>query len=91
MARKEPTKTVRDGDSFSTSSRKNDVRLADVDAPEKGQPGYGAAKQKLESLIAGETVKIETVAHDKYGRCIAKVKVGRTSVNNEMKKFLGKK
>ena len=90
MARKEPTKTVRDGDSLSTKSRKNDVRLAGVNAPEKGQPGYQAAKQKLESLVAGQTLEINTVARDKYGRSVAEVKVGRTSVNNAMKKFLKK-
>ena len=88
MARKEPTKTVRDGDSFSTSSRKNDVRLAGVDAPEKGQPGYGAAKLKLQSEIGGKSVEIDTVSRDKYGRAVAKVKVEGKSVNNAMKKFL---
>ena len=88
MARKEPTKTVRDGDSFSTSSRKNDVRLAGVDAPEKKQPGYNAAKQKLQGLIGGESVEIKTVARDKYNRSVAEVKVNGKSVNNAMKKFL---
>lgn len=90
MAREERVDVIRDGDSLSTTSRKNDVRLAGVDAPEKGQPGYGAAKQKLKSLVAGETVKIEPVARDKYGRTIAKVTAKGKSVNNEMKKFLKK-
>lgn len=90
MARKELGKTARDGDSFSTSSRKNDVRLAEVNAPEKGQPGYDAAKQKLQSLVAKQTVEIEPVARDKYGRTVAKVTAKGKSVNNAMKKFLKK-
>lgn len=77
-----------DGDTFETASRKNPVRLANVDAPEKGQPGSAKAKETLNKLIKGEEVRIETVGRDKYGRAIARVYKGRESVNKKMKERL---
>ena len=47
MARKEKVTKVIDGDTFETASRKNPVRLANVNAPEKGEPGYEEAKKKI--------------------------------------------
>ena len=85
MARKETVTKVIDGDTFETSSRKRPVRLANVNAPEKGKPGAAKATAELKKLIQGEEVSIETVARDKYGRAVAKVKVGRKSVNKAMK------
>ena len=85
MAKEKVTKVI-DGDTFITSRRKKPVRLANVDTPEKGQKGYGAAKAKLQKLIHGEEVRINTVARDKYGRAVANVKVGPKSVNKAMKK-----
>jgi len=81
MPRKERVTRVIDGDTFETASRKNPVRLANVDAPEKGTRGGAAATNALKSMIQGETVSIDTVARDSYGRSVAKVKVGRNSVN----------
>jgi len=85
MARKERVTRVIDGDTFETASRKRPVRLANVNAPERGKRGGAAATNALKGLIAGETVSIETVARDVYGRSVAKVKVGRRSVNKAMK------
>ena len=84
MARKERVTQIIDGDTFRTASRKNPVRLAHVDAPELGKSGGQAAKRALEDLIGGETVSIDTVARDRYGRAVAKVKLGRRSVNKAM-------
>ena len=85
MPRKERVTNVIDGDTFMTASRKNPVRLANVDAPEKGTPGGSAATKALKDMIQGETVSIDTVARDTYGRSVAKVKVGRNSVNKAVK------
>jgi len=85
MARKEKVTGVIDGDTFTTASRKNPVRIANVDAPEKGQPGAAAAKNALEKLILNKTVSIDTKARDPYGRSVANVKVGRVSVNKTMR------
>ena len=86
MARKERVTRVIDGDTFMTASRKRSVRLAGVDTPEKGQRGYTGATDALRRLIGGETVEIDTVARDSYGRSVANVKVDRRSVNRAMKK-----
>lgn len=85
MPRKERVTKVIDGDTFMTASRKNPIRLANVDAPEKGTRGGAAATNALKSMIQGETVSIDTVARDTYGRSVAKVKVGRQSVNKAVK------
>jgi len=85
MPRKERVTKVIDGDTFMTASRKNPVRLANVDAPEKGTRGGAAATKALKDMIQGETVSVDTVARDVYGRSVAKVKVGRKSVNKAVK------
>lgn len=83
---KEKVTKVRDGDTFETDKRKYAVRLANVDTPEKGQPGFVKAKKALEQMILGEEVTVSTVARDKYKRAVANVKQGRASVNKAMKK-----
>ncbi len=87
MPRKEKVTRVIDGDTFLTDKRKNAVRLANVDTPEKGKPGYSQAKSKLAGLVGRKEVTIDTKARDSYGRSVANVKLGRKSVNKEMKKY----
>lgn len=84
MAKEKVTKVI-DGDTFLTSRRTKSVRLANVNAPEKGEKGYGEAKAKLSNLILKQEVRVDTVARDKYGRAIANVYKGRESVNKKMK------
>ena len=88
MARKEKVTKVIDGDTFETAIRKNPVRLANVDAPEKGQPGSAKAKDALSKLIEGEEVRIDTLSRDKYGRAVANVYLGRESINKKMQRKL---
>ena len=87
MPRKEKVIKIIDGDTFMTDKRKNPIRLADVDTPEKRQPGYQDAKKELQNLILGQEVSIDTVARDKYSRSVANVKLGPKSVNKAMKKY----
>lgn len=82
--RKETVTRVIDGDTFLTKSRKHAVRLANVDAPEKGRKGGSKATKRLKSLIQGKQVEVNTVARDTYGRAVAKVTKGRVSVNKAM-------
>ena len=91
MPRKEKVTRVIDGDTFMTSSRKNPVRLANISAPERGQPGYKKSKDALTSMISGKTVTVDVKARDVYGRAVATVKVGRHSVNAAMKNKTKKK
>ena len=86
MPRKEKVTKIIDGDTFMTDKRKNAVRLANVDTPEKQQPGFQSAKKALEKLIKDKEVSIETVARDTYGRSVAYVKIKTRSVNQAMKK-----
>ena len=88
MIRKEKVTKIIDGDTFKTASRKNPVRLANVDAPEKGKPGSTKVTEALSKMIKGEKVRIDTVSRDKYGRTVANVYVGRESVNKKMQKKL---
>lgn len=87
MARKETVTKVIDGDTFVTDRRKHPVILADVDVPEKGEKGYGAAKKALKDMIQGKEVAIETVGRGKKNvGSVARVKFGRSSVNKAMAK-----
>lgn len=90
MSRKEKVTKVIDGDTFKTASRKRSVRLANVDAPEKGRPGSAKATEALRRMIEGKQVRIDTVSRDKYRRAVAKVYDGRKSVNKAMAKKLKK-
>ena len=85
MARNEKVARVIDGDTFKTDRRVHPVRLANVDAPEKGWPGGVRATETLRKLIEGKEVTVDTVARDRYGRSVANVKIGRQSVNKAMR------
>ena len=91
MARRERVTRVIDGDTFMTSSREKPVRLANYDAPERGQRGYKGSKDTLKSMISGKTVTVDVKARDVYGRAVASVKVGAKSVNAAMKSRSKKK
>ena len=91
MSRRERVTRVVDGDTFNTASRKNSVRLANVDAPEKGERGAPAATAALRKLVQGKEVRINTVARDSYRRSVANVSVGGRSVNAAMRRRLGKR
>ena len=78
--------TVRDGDSFHTTST-GEIRLVDVCAPERGNPGYTLAKSRLEALILHKRVTIRAYGRDKYGRVLADVFVGNTYVNAVQRQY----
>jgi len=69
---------VADGDTFFTTSGES-VRLAGIDAPEKGKDGapsqYYAteATERLRRLVQGKAVEISKISTDRYGRVIAEV------------------
>jgi len=77
-----------DGDTIKTKRKidgTNYVRLAGVDAPEKGQKGYEFAKRRLNTLIKGKSVSIVQKAKDKYGRVVADVRLGHKKINCQSK------
>ena len=88
-AKREKVTRIIDGDTFQTASRKKSVRLANVHAPEKGTESGKKATRQLRGLIGGRKVEVDTLARDKYGRAVARVKVEGKSVNLTMNKKLG--
>jgi endonuclease YncB( thermonuclease family) len=65
-----------DGDSFLVRpqrGREIDVRLVDIDAPEKQQPHGDHARAALRNLIGARAVFVDVVGEDRYGRKLARV------------------
>lgn len=65
-----------DGDSFLVRPAKGrdiDVRLQDIDAPEKSQPYGNTARAALIKLIAARKVFVHVIENDRYGRKVVRV------------------
>lgn len=66
---------VIDGDTLGLSGRNGTpefIRIANKNAPEKGQFGYSAAKRRLAQQTLGRTMTFDPVAFS-YGRTVAKM------------------
>ena len=50
-----------------------EIRIADIDAPEKGQPLYDAARKRLVELVHYKPVVVEPISRGRYRRVIARV------------------
>ncbi len=78
---------VLDGDSLrfvSTDGRTIEVRLAEIDTPEKGEPFADVARRRLQQLALDRDVAVEYFDGDKYGRLVGRVYVADTWVNAEL-------
>jgi len=78
---------VTDGDTLTLLAAGNQqvkIRLAEVDAPEKGQPYGTKAKQQLSDLAFGKNVTVRDTTPDKYGRTVGRIYVGSLDVSKEM-------
>lgn len=78
---------VADGDTLTILDATNvqhKIRLADIDAPESGQPYGNRAKQRLRALVAGKSVTANCREKDKYGRDVCTVIVDGTDVNADL-------
>lgn len=67
---------VYDGDSFRlrVSGRGEiEVRMADIDAPERYQPHAEEARAALKQLIEGQRVRITSYGEDRYRRTLGRV------------------
>jgi endonuclease YncB( thermonuclease family) len=79
-----------DGDTFETTTNiqgTNFVRLARVNAPEKGTARGTKATAILRGLIGGKIVRIDPKAIS-YGRIVADVYYGGKNISDEMKRRL---
>lgn len=78
---------VADGDTLTildATNTQHKIRLADIDAPESGQPYGNRAKQRLRALVAGKTVIADCRERDKYGRDVCTVIVDGADVNADL-------
>jgi endonuclease YncB( thermonuclease family) len=86
-------KKVIDGDTIVVNRKigdTNKIRLARVNAPEKGRPGGKKATNILKGLIGGKSITL-TPKGRSYDRVVAEVRVGRKSVNKRMNEKLKRK
>lgn len=78
---------VHDGDTLTllTAEKKQvQVRLADIDAPELGQPFGQAAKRELSTLCFNQRAKVQTRTTDLYGRTVGVVSCEGRDVSRVM-------
>lgn len=66
---------VQDGDSLSVDCAHGTfrVRVWGLDAPELGQRPWGAASRQALGQALSDTVLVDTVDHDRYGRAVARL------------------
>ena len=86
------TRRVIDGDTFETTvdGKEVTIRLANVGAPEAGEPGSKQATRKLRKLLGTEPVTFEQHAVDPWGRLVCTVtNADGVNVNDAMQAYLG--
>lgn len=78
--------SVADGDTITilVDSERVKVRLAEIDAPERGQPWGKRAQQALTGKVAGHVVQVETRFNDRYGRRVGHVVYSGRDINREL-------
>jgi micrococcal nuclease len=79
--------SVHDGDTFTGVNEANEqvkVRLDAVDAPELSQPHGQASRKTLGDKIFGKKITVIAKEHDRYGRTIGHVLVGKRDINLEL-------
>ena len=75
--------SISDGDSFIArlpDGRRIGVRIAGIDAPEKDQPWADAARSYLTQALGRESLQIEPLKTDPFGRQVAVVRTGDEDV-----------
>ena len=58
--------------------------MAEIDAPESGQPYGNESKKALSGLIFGEQIEVTVQTTDRYGRTVGRPFVGNVDVCEEM-------
>ena len=80
-------KGVQDGDSINVHGDGKtvvNIRLYGIDAPEMKQPFGYQAKKRLSKLVSRQTVDIEPLDTDRYGRTVALVRLKDGTLVNEV-------
>jgi len=79
--------SIADGDTFTLLTEGKSqirIRLAEIDAPEGGQPYGNRSKQALSRLVFGKNVRVEVQTQDRYGRAVGRPYIGDLDVCEEM-------
>lgn len=78
---------ITDGDTFTlltSDSKELKIRVADIDAPERGQPYRDRSRQALSGLIFKKYISVEVQVVDRYGRYVGRPFVGDDDISAEM-------
>jgi endonuclease YncB( thermonuclease family) len=78
---------IADGDTLTildASNEQHKIRLAGIDAPEKGQPFGTKAREALAGKVFGQAVRVEVIDVDRYRREVGRIYLGERFVNMEM-------
>jgi endonuclease YncB( thermonuclease family) len=74
---------LRQGDGAAAKGRTTKVRLANIDAPEKGQDFGKRSRASLLEMLGKRQVQIDSQAVDQYGRIVGLISVDGRNVNQE--------
>ncbi|PTR07074.1 micrococcal nuclease [Nitrosospira sp. Nsp5] len=77
---------ISDGDTLTVLNEDKQqvkIRLAEIDAPENGQPFGAKSKQSLSDLCFGKQAKVTPRAKDQLGRTVARVSCDGVDANLE--------
>ena len=75
---------IADGDTITVLRDGRDqvkIRLYGIDAPESGHPFGKQSKQNLSSMVYGQSVQVDVMDTDRYGRTVARIFVDGEDVN----------
>jgi endonuclease YncB( thermonuclease family) len=78
--------SIADGDTLKVldnADRQHRIRLFGIDAPEKAQAFGKQSKKNLADKVFGETVRVEVVDIDRYGREVGRIYLGERFINLE--------
>jgi micrococcal nuclease len=78
---------IADGDTLTVldgARQRHRIRLAEIDAPEKGQPFGTKARENLGNKVFGKDVRVEVVDVDAYHREVGRIYLGERLINREM-------
>ena len=63
---------------------KQRVRLNGIDTPERGQPGYAEAGDKLRELVLNKEITLMTYKQSKWGYFLADIYINGDYINSRM-------
>jgi endonuclease YncB( thermonuclease family) len=78
---------IADGDTLTVldgSNSQHKIRLAGIDAPEKGQPFGTKARESLAGKVFNQTVRVEVIDVDRYKREVGRIFLSERFINMEM-------